>query len=62
MFLGYGDSSGSPSEEGVVADALHTYKWVKENCGSSPVFLWGHSLGTGYGHQFMSIYYTFLFV
>lgn len=46
-YRGYGDSSGSPSEEGVVTDALHTYKWVKENCGASPVFLWGHSLGTG---------------
>lgn len=46
-YRGYGDSSGSPSEDGVVADALHTYKWIKENCGSTPVFLWGHSLGTG---------------
>ena len=47
FILGYGDSSGSPSEDGVVADALHTYKWIKDHSGSSPVFLWGHSLGTG---------------
>lgn len=46
-YRGYGDSSGSPSEDGVVSDSLDTYKWIKEHSGNSPVFLWGHSLGTG---------------
>lgn len=45
---GYGDSSGSPSEDGVVADALFVYRWIKERKGKTPFFLWGHSLGTGY--------------
>ncbi|XP_041353376.1 lysophosphatidylserine lipase ABHD12-like [Gigantopelta aegis] len=45
-YRGFGDSSGSPSEDGVVSDAYFLYKWVRERSGSSPVFLWGHSLGT----------------
>lgn len=46
-YRGFADSSGSPSEEGVVEDALSMYKWVKESCGDSPVIIWGHSLGSG---------------
>ena len=46
---GYGDSSGSPSEDGVVSDALFIYRWVRQRKGKSPLFIWGHSLGTGYG-------------
>jgi len=43
--LGYGDSSGSPSEEGLVEDALSIFIWLKTYTGSAPVYLWGHSLG-----------------
>ena len=32
---------------GVVNDALATYRWTKQRA-SGPVFIWGHSLGTGY--------------
>ncbi|XP_005105030.1 lysophosphatidylserine lipase ABHD12 [Aplysia californica] len=46
-YRGYGDSSGSPTENGVVADAYHTYKWLKKRIGKSKIFIWGHSLGTG---------------
>ncbi|KAI8482658.1 Protein abhd12b [Branchiostoma belcheri] len=44
---GYGDSTGSPTEEGICEDALVVHSWVKKHAGNSPVFLWGHSLGTG---------------
>ncbi|XP_054655291.1 monoacylglycerol lipase ABHD12-like [Dunckerocampus dactyliophorus] len=46
-YRGFGDSSGEPTEVGLTTDALHVYNWVKERSGSSPVILWGHSLGTG---------------
>ncbi|KAK7487129.1 hypothetical protein BaRGS_00021624 [Batillaria attramentaria] len=45
-YRGYGDSTGSPSVEGVVKDAHFAYKWLKEKSGGAPIFLWGHSLGT----------------
>ncbi|KAK6182952.1 hypothetical protein SNE40_010520 [Patella caerulea] len=45
-YRGFGDSTGTPTEDGVVSDAYHLYQWVKERSGDSPVFLWGHSLGT----------------
>ncbi|KAL3872976.1 hypothetical protein ACJMK2_036142 [Sinanodonta woodiana] len=48
-YRGYGDSSslGYPTEDGVVSDARYVYNWVRERSGNSPVFIWGHSLGTG---------------
>ncbi|ESO91987.1 hypothetical protein LOTGIDRAFT_233275 [Lottia gigantea] len=45
-YRGFGDSGGNPTEDGVVSDAYHIYHWVKQRSGDSPVFLWGHSLGT----------------
>ncbi|KAK3093611.1 hypothetical protein FSP39_018069 [Pinctada imbricata] len=50
-YRGYADSKGVPSEEGVVQDSLHMYKWIKERSGDTPIFLWGHSLGTGIGSR-----------
>ncbi|BFZ11819.1 hypothetical protein BsWGS_14858 [Bradybaena similaris] len=46
-YRGYGDSTGNPTEDGVVADAYFTYKWLKQRIGKSKIFIWGHSLGTG---------------
>ncbi|XP_060069068.1 lysophosphatidylserine lipase ABHD12-like [Ylistrum balloti] len=46
-YRGFADSSGIPTEEGVVEDALSMYKWVQSCCGDSPIIIWGHSLGTG---------------
>ncbi|XP_037097258.1 lysophosphatidylserine lipase ABHD12-like [Syngnathus acus] len=46
-YRGFGDSTGQPSERGVTTDALHLYTWVKQHSGGSPVYLWGHSLGSG---------------
>jgi len=46
LLAGYGDSSGWPSEEGLVQDAVSVFRWLKSHAGSSPVYLWGHSLGS----------------
>ncbi|XP_053730978.1 lysophosphatidylserine lipase ABHD12-like [Synchiropus splendidus] len=46
-YRGFGDSTGEPTESGLTTDALYLYNWVKARCGSSRVYVWGHSLGTG---------------
>ncbi|XP_071962190.1 lysophosphatidylserine lipase ABHD12-like [Antedon mediterranea] len=45
-YRGYGDSTGTPSAEGVIADAVTTWDWVKQRSGKSKIYIWGHSLGT----------------
>ncbi|XP_041985725.1 lysophosphatidylserine lipase ABHD12 isoform X1 [Aricia agestis] len=51
-YRGYGDSTNvNPSEDGVVEDLLMVYDWIRTIIDKSdsppPVFVWGHSLGTG---------------
>ncbi|KAE8601276.1 hypothetical protein XENTR_v10013611 [Xenopus tropicalis] len=46
-YRGWGDSVGSPSESGMTYDALHVFDWIKARSGDNPVYIWGHSLGTG---------------
>ncbi|MGH0149417.1 UNVERIFIED_CONTAM: hypothetical protein FKN15_015690 [Acipenser sinensis] len=46
-YRGWGDSDGSPSEGGMTADAIFMYDWVKKRSRSHPLYIWGHSLGTG---------------
>jgi fermentation-respiration switch protein FrsA (DUF1100 family) len=46
-YRGYGGSSGSPSEEGLIADARAAYKFAVEHYAPSRLVLWGESLGTG---------------
>ena len=51
-YRGYADSTRvAPFETGVVKDSTELYKWVLEKIGDRrsaiPVFVWGHSLGTG---------------
>jgi len=48
LLTGYGDSSGLPTEEGLVEDAVSVFKWLKSHTGSVPLYLWGHSLGSAY--------------
>uniref|UniRef100_A0A4X1V6C1 Abhydrolase domain containing 12, lysophospholipase n=3 Tax=Sus scrofa TaxID=9823 RepID=A0A4X1V6C1_PIG len=43
----WGDSVGTPSERGMTYDALHVFDWIKARSGDNPVYIWGHSLGTG---------------
>lgn len=46
-YRGYADSSNvPPTENGVVRDALIAYKYLR-NITNNPIFLYGHSLGTG---------------
>lgn len=46
-YRSYGDSTSRPmSEAGVVRDATAVYKYIT-NITKNPVFVWGHSLGTG---------------
>ena len=47
LLPGFGDSTGKPTEAGLTADAICVYEWTKARCGTTPVCLWGHSLGTG---------------
>nr|XP_054323838.1 lysophosphatidylserine lipase ABHD12 isoform X2 [Pongo pygmaeus] len=46
-YRGWGDSMGTPSERGMTYDALHVFDWIKARSGDNPVYIWGHSLGTG---------------
>ncbi|XP_036604479.1 LOW QUALITY PROTEIN: protein ABHD12B [Trichosurus vulpecula] len=46
-YRGFGDSTGKPTEEGLTRDAICMYDWTKARSGTTPVCLWGHSLGTG---------------
>ncbi|XP_054443431.1 lysophosphatidylserine lipase ABHD12 isoform X1 [Pteronotus mesoamericanus] len=46
-YRGWGDSVGIPSERGMTYDALHVFDWIKARSGDNPVYIWGHSLGTG---------------
>ncbi|EPY80884.1 hypothetical protein CB1_000786004 [Camelus ferus] len=49
-YRGWGDSVGTPSERGMTYDALHVFDWIKARSGDNPVYIWGHSLGTGVKH------------
>jgi fermentation-respiration switch protein FrsA (DUF1100 family) len=46
-YRGYMGSSGAPTEEGLLRDAEAAYRFATSNYPSSPIVLWGHSLGTG---------------
>jgi fermentation-respiration switch protein FrsA (DUF1100 family) len=44
-YRGYGDSEGSPSEEGLYADAKAAFTEAKQRAGKRPVVVFGRSLG-----------------
>uniref|UniRef100_A0A8C6WNQ0 Lysophosphatidylserine lipase ABHD12 n=1 Tax=Neogobius melanostomus TaxID=47308 RepID=A0A8C6WNQ0_9GOBI len=46
-YRGWGDSDGSPSELSMTSDALFIYHWLKVRLNKAPLYVWGHSLGTG---------------
>ncbi|XP_057576793.1 LOW QUALITY PROTEIN: protein ABHD12B [Hippopotamus amphibius kiboko] len=46
-YRGFGDSTDKPTEDGLTEDAICVYEWTKERSGTTPVCLWGQSLGTG---------------
>ncbi|XP_053684035.1 lysophosphatidylserine lipase ABHD12 isoform X1 [Sabethes cyaneus] len=54
-YRGYGDSTDvSPTERGIVYDALAVYQYIT-SISSNPVYLWGHSLGTGVATHLLSL-------
>jgi fermentation-respiration switch protein FrsA (DUF1100 family) len=46
-YRGYMGSTGNPTEEGLLRDAEAAYRFATLSYPSSPVVLWGHSLGSG---------------
>lgn len=46
-FRGYGGSSGSPSEEGLLSDAAAAYDFAAAHYPPSRIIPWGYSLGSG---------------
>ena len=45
QYRGYGNSTGDPSEEGLIIDGLTALEWLQGRIGSRPVILLGRSLG-----------------
>lgn len=47
-YRGFGDSTGSPSEDGLLKDAQAVWEWAMDRNGNRPnrIALVGHSLGT----------------
>lgn len=46
-YRGYGGSSGSPSEEGILNDARAAYAFANARYPATRIVVWGESLGTG---------------
>jgi fermentation-respiration switch protein FrsA (DUF1100 family) len=46
-YRGYGGSGGSPSEAGIIRDALAAHDFAAAHYPSDRIVLWGESLGTG---------------
>ena len=46
-YRGYGGSSGSPSERGLIADAEAGYAFATAHYSTQQIVVWGESLGTG---------------
>ena len=46
-YRGYGGSTGKPSEEGLIRDALAAYDFAVARYPARRIVLWGESLGTG---------------
>lgn len=55
-YRSYGDSSPiEPSEDGLVTDGISMFRWVEKHANGNPIFVWGHSLGTGVSSHALSI-------
>jgi uncharacterized protein len=46
-YRGYGGSSGTPTEAGLINDALAAYAFTRARYPAERIVLWGESLGTG---------------
>jgi pimeloyl-ACP methyl ester carboxylesterase len=51
-YRGFGDSTGEPTESGLIKDARFIYDWLhKLSNGQRKIYLWGHSLGSAVACQ-----------
>lgn len=52
-YRGFGDSTGEPSEKGLVKDVIFLYQWLKSQNPNVKrrIYLWGHSLGSAVATQ-----------
>jgi abhydrolase domain-containing protein 12 len=49
-YRGFGDSTGTPSEQGLIKDARAAWDWLaRKGVSAHDVLIVGHSLGTGVG-------------
>ena len=46
-YRGYGGSTGSPSEQGLIADGVAAYEFAAKRYTAARIALWGESLGSG---------------
>ena len=48
-YRGFGESEGSPEEQGLYADAMASYRYLTDSLGVPPeqIVIFGHSLGSG---------------
>ena len=44
-YRGFGDSTCTPTERGMMEDSLLVWNWIQKHAPKSRVFIWGHSLG-----------------
>ncbi|CAF3452756.1 unnamed protein product [Rotaria sp. Silwood1] len=51
-YRGYGDSTGEPTEEGLIRDARYVYDWLHDmSNGQRKIYIWGQSLGSAVACQ-----------
>lgn len=51
-YRGFGDSTGEPTEEGLVKDARYVYDWLhRMTDGRRRIYIWGQSLGSAVACQ-----------
>ena len=51
-YRGFGDSTGEPTEAGLMKDARFIYDWLhKLSNGQRKIYLWGHSIGSAIACQ-----------
>ncbi len=51
-YRGFGDSSGEPTEAGLMKDTRFIYDWLHRlSNGKRKIYLWGHSLGSAVACQ-----------
>ena len=51
-YRGFGDSTGDPTEEGLIRDGRYLYDWLQNvTNGERKIYIWGQSLGSGVACQ-----------